>query len=152
MASNHFREGRPWMVNVAEKDVTTRTAEAEARVVLPDAALRALHDDPKKGDPLHIAELAGIMASKRTADLIPLCHPLPLDSCEVRAEVDGPVIRIVARCVTTAKTGVEMEAMTAASIAALTVYDMLKGASKGIVVEQVRLLSKTGGTSGPWSA
>jgi len=140
------------MVNVAEKDVTERTAVAEARVLLPEAALNALQDDPKKGDPLRVAELAGIMASKRTADLIPLCHPLPLDSCEVRADLEGSVIRILATCVTTAKTGVEMEAMTAASVAALTVYDMLKGASKGIVIEQVRLLSKTGGKSGAWSA
>jgi len=152
MAGNHFRDGRPWMVDVAEKDVTTREAIAEAVVVLPVEAKEAVATQTRKGDPLRVSELAGIMAAKRTSELIPLCHPLPLDACEVKADVIDEGVRITARCVTSAKTGVEMEAMTAASVAALTLYDMLKGISKGIVIQQVRLLRKEGGKSGTWSA
>ncbi len=140
------------MVDVADKPATARFAEAEARLALPDEAVAALAVPHRKGDPIRIAELAGIMAAKRTADLIPLCHPLPLDTCEVVGELSGSTVSFVARCAVTAKTGVEMEAMTAASVAALTLYDMLKGASKGIVIERVRLLEKRGGRSGTWSA
>ncbi len=152
MASDHFREGRPVMVDVSRKNPSTRVAVAEARVRLPAEAAAGLDGGAKKGDPLRVAELAGIMASKRTSELIPLCHPLPLDSTEVAAERDGEVVRFTATCRTHARTGVEMEALTAASVAALTLYDMLKGRSKGIVIEAVRLLSKEGGVSGPWSA
>lgn len=137
------------MVDVGGKPPTTRRALAEAWVALPDAALAALDDNPK-GDPLPVAELAGIMAAKRTSELIPLCHPLPLSAVRVWAERHDRRIRVRAEVRTTGRTGVEMEALTAASVAALTLYDMLKGASKGIVVEGVRLLEKDGGRSGAW--
>jgi len=140
------------MVDVGDKAPSTRQAVAEAIVVLPPAAAAELDGDARKGDPLRVAELAGIMGSKRTSELIPLCHPLPLDATEVAAVREGDTVRITARCRTHARTGVEMEALTAASVAALTVYDMLKGRSKGIVIESIRLLSKEGGVSGSWSA
>ncbi len=140
------------MVDVGDKAPSTREAVAEATVVLPPAAAAELGGDARKGDPLRVAELAGIMGSKRTSELIPLCHPLPLDATEVTAVREGDTVRITARCRTHARTGVEMEALTAASVAALTLYDMLKGRSKGIVIESIRLLSKEGGVSGPWSA
>jgi cyclic pyranopterin phosphate synthase len=149
VASDHFEEGRAVMVDVSAKTPQPRRAVAEAWVRLPDAALAALVDNPK-GDPLPVAELAGIMAAKRTSDLIPLCHPLPLTSVRVSAERSGDAVRVVAEVRTTDRTGVEMEALTAASVAALTLYDMLKGASKGIVIENVRLLEKDGGRSGAW--
>lgn len=152
MASNHFRDGHPVMVDVGAKQPTARTAVAEALVSLPPEAAAALDGETAKGDPLRVAELAGIMGSKRTSELIPLCHPLPLDTTEVRAEREGDRVRITARCATHARTGVEMEALTAASVAALTLYDMLKGRSKGIVIESVRLISKEGGATGSWSA
>lgn len=141
------------MVDVSDKVDTVRVAVAEARVKLPAQALEALRaGGVGKGDPLTVAELAGIMAAKRTGDLIPLCHPLPLSKVEVTAvlEEGASSIRIEATCKTTAKTGVEMEALTAVSVAALTVYDMLKAASKGIIIEQIRLLGKEGGKSGSW--
>ena len=153
MASNHFRDGHPVMVDVTAKPTTAREALAEAIVRLPAAAAVRLEPDGNpKGDPLAVAELAGVMAAKRTSELIPLCHPLPLDSVEVRCQRidDGRAVRVTARCRTDARTGVEMEAMTAASVAALTLYDMLKGASKGIEIEAVRLLEKRGGASGTW--
>ena len=152
MASTHFRDGRPWMVDVGSKDPTTRIAVAEAIVRLTPSVAEAMDAGVRKGDPLRVAELAGIMGAKKTSELIPLCHPLPLDGAEVELERDGTTVRITARCRTHARTGVEMEAMTAASVAALTLYDMLKGTDKGIVIESVRLLSKEGGKSGAWSA
>lgn len=152
MATDHFLDGHPVMVDVGAKEATLRVAVAEAVVRLPSEALAGLEGGNAKGDPLRVAELAGIMGSKRTSELIPLCHPLPLDATEVRAERDGDAVRITASCRTHARTGVEMEALTAASVAALTLYDMLKGRSKGIVIETVRLRSKEGGVSGPWSA
>ncbi len=152
MASTHFRDGRPWMVDVSDKRPTDRVAEAEAIVVLTPKVAEALDAGVRKGDPLRVAELAGIMGSKKTSELIPLCHPLPLDSAEVELERQGERVRIVARCRTHARTGVEMEALTAASVAALTLYDMLKGTDKGIVIASIRLLSKEGGKSGSWSA
>lgn len=152
MATDHFLDGHPVMVDVGGKESTLRVAVAEAVVRLPAEALAGLEGDNAKGDPLRVAELAGIMGSKRTSELIPLCHPLPLDATEVRAEREGDAVRITASCRTHARTGVEMEALTAASVAALTLYDMLKGRSKGIVIETVRLRSKEGGVSGPWSA
>lgn len=149
----HFKDGRAVMVDVTAKEATVRRAEAQALVALPSEAVRALQDNPK-GDAVAVAELAGIMAAKRTAELIPLCHPLPLSKVTVTGSVETggeeSRVRFVAVCQTTAPTGVEMEALTAASVAALTLYDMLKAASKGIVIEEVRLLSKEGGASGPW--
>lgn len=139
------------MVDVGDKVETLRSAVAEAVVRIPKGASAALERPSSKGDTLRVAELAGIMAAKRTSELIPLCHPLPLDATEVLAEADGETVRITARCRTHARTGVEMEAMTAASVAALTVYDMTKGFDKAISIERVRLLSKEGGVSGPWS-
>ena len=150
MPSSHFQDGHPSMVDVSAKDSTAREAFASATVVLPPAAVDALRADNPKGDPIVVAELAGIMAAKRTSELIPLCHPLPLASVQVRAVQEADRITFEARCKTTAQTGVEMEALTAASVAALTLYDMLKYASKGIVVTDVMVLEKRGGRSGTW--
>ena len=151
--SSHFENGKAVMVDVSHKPDTRREALAEAWVALPSAAAAALEAGASaKGDPIAVAELAGIMAAKRTSDLIPLCHPLPLSRVAVRGERQGARVRFEASCATTAATGVEMEALTAASVAALTLYDMLKGLDKGIVIEHVRLLAKEGGKSGPWRA
>lgn len=152
--STHFEEGKAVMVDVSAKADTVRQAVAEAVVRLPAEALHVLREgSAEKGDPVAVAELAGIMAAKRTADLIPLCHPLPLSKVSVRGTVQlENFVRFEAFCKTTAKTGVEMEALTAATVAALTLYDMLKSVSKGIVIEHVRLLSKEGGKSGPWQS
>ncbi len=147
--------GRARMVDVSAKAVTARRAVAEAVVRLPAPAYRALRANRlQKGDALAAARLAGIMAAKRTGELIPLCHPLPIDHVEVGFEwrARRSEVRIVAEARTTARTGVEMEAMTAAAVAALTIYDMCKGVSKGITIEGVRLLVKTGGKSGEWMA
>lgn len=150
--SAHFEDGKAVMVDVSHKLPTSRSAVAEAVVWLPPEALAALPGGVGKGDALAVAELAGIMAAKRTSELIPLCHPLPLTSVKVTGALTPPQVVFTATCQTTAQTGVEMEALTAASVAALTLYDMLKAASKGIVIREVRLLSKEGGKSGPWSA
>ena len=142
------------MVDVSEKDETRREAVARSTLELPEAALDALRaGDALKGDAVAVAELAGIMGAKRTSELIPLCHPLPLTKVSVVGEVDAEHSRVefTATCRVTGKTGVEMEALTAASIAALTLYDMLKAASKNIVIRETKLLSKTGGKSGTWS-
>lgn len=148
----HFADGRPRMVDVSGKTDTPREAVAEALVRLPPEARAALKRGTAKGDPLAVATLAGVMGAKRTADLIPLCHPIPLSGVDVRLEPVPEGLRVLATARTTAATGVEMEALTAASVAALTVYDMLKSASKGIEIARVRLLSKTGGKSGDWRA
>jgi cyclic pyranopterin phosphate synthase len=146
-------DGSVVMVDVGAKAVTARTARAQARVRLPATAAAALRTATlPKGDALVTAQLAGILAAKRTGDLIPLCHPLPLDAVDVTFAWEGDVLCIESRATTTAKTGVEMEAMVAASVAALTIYDMCKAVDKGIVVEDVRLLEKTGGKSGTWRA
>ena len=147
------REGRARMVDVAAKPVTARTAVAEGAVRMSAAACRMVADGAAaKGDVLAIAEIAGTLAAKRTADLIPLCHPLPLDQVTVEATLDealpGVRIRAVAKAV--ARTGVEMEALMAASIACLTVYDMVKSADRGMEITSVRLIEKTGGKSGDW--
>ena len=157
---SHFQDGKAVMVDVSNKDPNVRHASAEAWVLLPDAAAAALvdHHNHRKGDPIAVAELAGIMAAKRTSELIPLCHPLPLSKVSVRGEAaDAPAgsgmaraVRFVSLCKVTARTGVEMEALTAASVAALTLYDMLKSADKGIEIAQIRLLHKEGGKSGSW--
>jgi len=143
--------GRPQMVDVGAKPMTERMARAEAWVRTTAEAIDAIRNSQvKKGDVLRIAELAGIQGAKRTADLIPLCHPLPIDSVTVTTEIHGETIRIEATVSAYWKTGVEMEALAAVNAAALTVYDMTKSIDKGIVIETVRLLEKRGGRSGDW--
>ena len=144
-------EGRAAMVDVGAKQASERRAVASARVLMSRETVEAVrtHRTPK-GDPLEVARLAGIMAAKRTADLIPLCHPLPLTHVDVRAELAEDGVRLLAEAATTAQTGVEMEALTAAAVAALTVYDMCKAIEKGITITDVRLEEKTGGKSGDW--
>jgi cyclic pyranopterin phosphate synthase len=137
------------MVDVSAKPVTRRTASASAFVELSTAVLAALPSNPK-GDPLQVARIAGIQAAKRTSELIPLCHPLPLSHVEVEAEAVSGGIRIRATADTTGPTGVEMEALTAAAVAALTIYDMTKALDKSIVIRELRLESKTGGKSGEY--
>jgi cyclic pyranopterin monophosphate synthase len=147
---SHFDEsGRVAMVDVSAKAVTTRTARAHAFVRMKPAVIRALPGN-KKGNPLEIARIAGIAAAKRTADLIPLCHPLPLTHLDVRCEIRRGGIDILAEAATQAQTGVEMEALTAAAVAALTVYDMTKALDKGIEIQDVYLVTKTGGKSGDY--
>jgi cyclic pyranopterin phosphate synthase len=135
------------MVDVSEKAETRRVAKAHAFVKISREALEKLPENPK-GNPLEIARTAGIMAAKRTSELIPLCHPLMLTHADVDAKVEEGGVRIVATAATTAQTGVEMEALTAASVAALTVYDMLKALDKRIEIQDVYLLEKQGGKSG----
>ncbi len=137
------------MVDVAAKLPTRREATASAFVELNEAVLRALPQNPK-GNPLEVARFAGIMAAKRTAELIPMCHPLPLSFIDVQAEIVTGGVAIRATAATVAGTGVEMEAMTAASVAALTVYDMTKALDKGIRIREIVLLAKSGGKSGAW--
>jgi len=144
-------QGRVAMVDTSAKEQTARRATASARVLMSAetvAAVRA-HRTPK-GDPLETARLAGIMAAKRTADLIPLCHPLPLTHIEVRVEVQDSGVYLEAEAATRAETGVEMEALTAASVAALTIYDMCKALDKAMTITEVRLERKTGGKSGDY--
>jgi cyclic pyranopterin phosphate synthase len=144
--------GRANMVDVSEKAVTAREALAEGFVRMDAATLAlALSGDAKKGDVRATAEIAGIMAAKKTSDLIPLCHPLALSKVEVRVEPAENGLSVTARVRTTGQTGVEMEALTAVSVACLTVYDMLKAADKAMTIENVRLLTKTGGKSGDWT-
>jgi cyclic pyranopterin phosphate synthase len=137
------------MVDVSAKAETRREAVAEAFVELSKAVLKALPKNPK-GNPLEVARIAGIQAAKQTAALIPMCHPLALSFVDVEAAVVAGGVRIRATAATTAATGVEMEAMVAASIAALTVYDMTKALDKGIRIREVALVSKSGGKSGEW--
>jgi cyclic pyranopterin phosphate synthase len=148
-------DGAAHMVDVSDKDVTQREAAAEALIVLsPEAYAAAKDGNAPKGDVLGTARIAGIMAAKKTADLIPLCHPLPLTKIDIAFEWldERCAIRIAATAKTAAQTGVEMEALTAASIAALTIYDMTKALDKGAVIEGVRLTAKSGGKSGPYKA
>lgn len=145
--------GRAHMVDVSDKAVTTREAVAEGFVrMAPETLALALSGDAKKGDVRATAEIAGIMAAKKTSELIPLCHPLALSKVEVRVTPGEGGLSVTARVRTTGQTGVEMEALTAVSVACLTVYDMLKAAEKGMVIEAVRLTAKSGGASGDWSA
>jgi len=147
---SHFdNEGQAHMVDVSEKLPARREAHAYAFVALSPAVLEALPHNPK-GNPLEIARFAGIQAAKRTADLIPMCHPLPLTFIDVQTKVVDGGIEIRTVAATTAGTGVEMEALTAASIAALTIYDMCKALDKAIVIREIRLESKTGGKSGDY--
>jgi cyclic pyranopterin phosphate synthase len=146
-------EGRIRMVDTGGKEVTERRAVAAARVLMNPATVTALreHRTPK-GDPLEAARLAGIMAAKRTAELIPLCHPLPLTHIDVRAALEETGVALEAEASTNAQTGVEMEALTAVAVAALTVYDMCKALEKGMRITEIHLVSKTGGKSGNYSA
>ena len=135
------------MVNVSAKPETHRMARAQAFVRIRPPVLRQLPKN-RKGNPLEIARIAGIIAAKKTSDLIPLCHPLPLSHADVDVTVEKDGVRIVATAATTAQTGVEMEALTAAAVAALTVYDMTKALDKSIEIQDIYLLEKTGGKSG----
>ena len=139
------------MVDTGGKPSTARRAVASARVLMAPETVEAVRARrTPKGDPLETARIAGIMAAKRTAELIPLCHPLPLTHVEVRATIEDGGVFIEAEAATNAQTGVEMEALTAASVAALTVYDMCKAVEKGITITDLRLEEKTGGKSGAW--
>jgi len=147
--SHYDASGQASMVDVSGKLPTRRTATASAFVDLSAAVLAALPENPK-GDPLEVARIAGIQAAKRTAELIPMCHPLPLTHVDVQARIEGTGVRITATAATVGITGVEMEALTAASVAALTVYDMTKALDKAIVIRNIQLESKTGGKSGDY--
>ena len=145
-------EGRVKMVDTSGKVATTRHAVASARVLMSGETVSAVKDHrTPKGDPLEAARLAGIMAAKRTAELIPLCHPLPLTHVDVQASIEDYGVYLESSVSTNAQTGVEMEALTAVSVAALTVYDMCKALDKGIIISDVRLERKTGGKSGDYS-
>lgn len=146
-------QGQARMVDVGGKPETARSATAAGSIRMSEEALTAIRDGSgPKGDVLAVARIAGIMAAKKTGELIPLCHPLALDAVTVDFAFEGDGIRVTSTASLTGKTGVEMEAMTAASIALLTIYDMAKAIDKGMVIEQVRLLEKTGGKSGTWRA
>lgn len=152
----HFNEaGQAHMVDVGQKPVTDRIAVAEGAIrMAPETLAHVLEGTTKKGDVLGVARLAGIMGAKRTADLIPLCHPIPITKVAVDLNPDPtlPGVRITATVKTSGQTGIEMEALTAASVAALTVYDMLKAVDRGMVIEGVRLTLKDGGKSGRYEA
>ncbi len=144
-------EGRARMVDVSDKPETAREALAEGYVRLaPETLALALSGQARKGDVRAVAEIAGVMGAKRTSELIPLCHPLDISKAEVAVEAVDGRLRVTARVRTTGRTGVEMEALTAVSVACLTLYDMLKAADRGMVIEDVRLLAKSGGRSGDW--
>src|SRR5271165_2342863 len=147
--SHYDAQGRSRMVDVTSKRKSAREAEASALVALKPAVVKALPRNPK-GDPLEVARLAGIMAAKRTADLIPMCHPLPLSHVDVVMRLCENGVAIASTVTTTAVTGVEMEALVAASVAALTVYDMCKALDKGISIREIRLERKSGGKSGDY--
>jgi cyclic pyranopterin phosphate synthase len=153
---SHFDEaGNAHMVDVGGKDVTERIAIAHARVSMQASTLRLIRSrKAAKGDVLAVAQLAGIMAAKKTPELIPLCHPLSLSSVDVKLTLDAkrPAVDIEATCRLKGRTGVEMEALTAAAVAALTVYDMCKSVDRGMVISEVRLLHKSGGKSGTFNA
>lgn len=156
MNYTHFdKDGRPVLVDVSEKSTTKRTALAEGWIDLPKDVFETVSQGTvKKGDPFSIAELAGIMGAKKTADIIPLCHNIRIDSVNVRCALDAerPLLRITCQASASEVTGVEMEALTGVAIAALCFYDMCKGIDKGMVIRDIRLLSKAGGKSGCWSA
>jgi cyclic pyranopterin phosphate synthase len=154
-ALTHFDAGgNARMVDVGAKDVTERVAVARASVTMQAATLKLIRDKKAaKGDVLAVAQLAGIMAAKKTPELIPLCHPLALSSVDVQLSIDSKrqAVDIKATCKLRGRTGVEMEALTAASVAALTVYDMCKSVDRGMVIADVRLVHKSGGKSGSWN-
>jgi cyclic pyranopterin phosphate synthase len=146
-------DGRARMVDVSGKADTVREAVAQGFVrMTPETRALAVAGEGAKGDVRAVAEVAGVMAAKKTSDLIPMCHPLALSKVEVKIEPGDGGLAVTARVKTTGPTGVEMEALTAVSVACLTLYDMLKAAEKGMVIEAVRLVSKTGGKSGDWAA
>lgn len=147
--SHYDSAGRARMVDVSGKVATKREAEASGFVAVSPAVLAAMPQNPK-GDPLEVARIAGIMAAKRTSELIPMCHPLPLSLVDVGMRVCENGIAIISKVTTTAETGVEMEALTAVSVAALTLYDMLKAADKGIEIREIALERKSGGKSGDY--
>lgn len=145
---SHYDEaGNARMVDVGAKQETRRTARAHAFVKMSAEVLAALPNNPK-GDPLAVAKVAGILAAKKTADLIPMCHSLPLSFADIETTIEAGGIRVIATASTSAQTGVEMEALTAASVAALTIYDMTKALDKRIEIQDIFLLEKTGGKSG----
>ncbi len=156
MSLSHVdQSGRARMVDVADKPMSRRTAVAAGAVRMSVEAFGLVRDNAvAKGDVLRIAEVAGVMGAKRTGELIPLCHPIPLDLVQVdcSADPDLPGVRVVATAVATGRTGVEMEALAAVSVACVTIYDMVKAVDRGMVVEGIRLLEKTGGTRGDWRA
>jgi cyclic pyranopterin monophosphate synthase len=147
--SHYDAAGRARMVDVSGKAATRREAEASAFVQMNPQVLEALPKNPK-GDPLEVARIAGIMAAKRTSDLIPMCHPLPLAHVDVQMRLCENGVAITTKAVTTAETGVEMEALVAAAISALTIYDMAKGMDKGIEIREIALERKSGGKSGDY--
>ena len=147
--SHYDRAGRARMVDVSHKTPTRREAEASAFVAMKPAVLAALPKNPK-GDPLEVARVAGMMAAKRTAELIPMCHPLPLSLVDVEVRLCENGVAITSKVATTAQTGVEMEALVAASVCALTIYDMTKGVDKGIEIREIVLDRKSGGKSGEY--
>lgn len=147
--SHYDRDGRARMVDVSHKSATRREAEASAFVEMKPEVLAALPKNPK-GDALEVARLAGIMAAKRTSELIPLCHPLPLALVDVELRLCENGVAVTSKVTTTAETGVEMEALVAASVAALTLYDMCKAADKGIEIREIALERKSGGKSGDY--
>jgi cyclic pyranopterin phosphate synthase len=152
--SSHFNQaGEAHMVDVGDKAITQRTAITEGYIEMqPETLQLIINGEHKKGDVLAVARIAGIMASKKTAELIPLCHPLPLTHVEINltAEVDNNRVRCQTTVKTTGQTGVEMEALTATSCALLTIYDMCKGMDRGMVIQAIQLLEKAGGKSGHW--
>jgi cyclic pyranopterin monophosphate synthase len=147
--SHYDNSGRARMVDISAKPATKREAEASAFVAIKPEVLQALPQNPK-GDPLEVARIAGMMAAKRTADLIPMCHPLPLSHVDVAMRVCENGVAITTKAATTAETGVEMEALVAASISALTIYDMVKALDKGIEIREIVLQRKSGGKSGDY--
>jgi cyclic pyranopterin phosphate synthase len=147
--SHYDKSGRARMVDVSAKTETRRSATAQAFVRMRPAVLKALPKNPK-GDPLEVARIAGISAAKRTSELIPMCHPLMLSHVDVKVAIEARGVRITATAATTAQTGVEMEALTAAAVAALTVYDMTKALDKGIEIQDLYLVEKSGGKSGDY--
>lgn len=147
------KDGAAHMVDVSEKQVTRRSATAEGRILMSPGALAAItQGDLPKGDAIATARIAGIMAAKKTGDLIPLCHPLGLEAVSIDFHPEDKAIRVVATASLSGKTGVEMEALTAVSVALLTLYDMGKALDKGMRIEGIRLVAKTGGKSGDWHA
>ena len=142
-------DGRARMVDVGDKPVSHRTARAEAKLLATPETLDIVRSGTaKKGDVITVSEIAGVMGAKKTADLIPLCHPLPLSKINVKIEIEETCLRVTTETRTQGQTGVEMEALTAAGVAALTLYDMLKAVDKSMTIEGLRLLEKTGGVSG----
>ncbi|MDR0827175.1 MAG: cyclic pyranopterin monophosphate synthase MoaC [Desulfovibrio sp.] len=151
MSSHVDTQGNVMMVDVSGKEITSRTAEAEGFISMAPTALQKVREGrAAKGDVLTVAQTAGIMAAKRVADIIPLCHPLPLENCKIELNIEDSGIHALCRVKISGRTGVEMEALTGVSVALLTVYDMCKSMDKGMEIFGIRLLKKTGGKSGTY--